>query len=284
LQGGLMMSGLIYERLHHNLKLLKLTTFESILDNYLEIAAKDGKSFIEILDYLVDQEIQSKEARSEALRMRIAGFPFEKRLDEFNFKYQPSLDKAVIKEIASLRFIRNAENVVFLGPPGVGKTHLAIGLGIEAIEAGFKVHFANASDLVEKLEMADKEKKLDEKLRNLSKFHLLIIDEMGYLPFNDYGAHCFFQLISRRYEKAATIFTSNKSFGEWGDIFRDHVIASAILDRILHHCVTVNIKGDNCRLRERRRHGLVQIGSTSVIRSETQNGKVLSRSEENSLQ
>ncbi len=277
------MSGLIYERLHHNLKLLKLTTFESILDNYLEIAAKDDKSFIEILDYIVDQEIQSKEARSEALRMRIAGFPFEKRLDEFNFKYQPSLDKAVIKEIASLRFIRNAENVVFLGPPGVGKTHLAIGLGIEAIEAGFKVHFANASNLVEKLEMADKEKKLDEKLRNLSKFHLLIIDEMGYLPFNDYGAHCFFQLISRRYEKAATIFTSNKSFGEWGDIFRDHVIASAILDRILHHCVTVNIKGDSYRLKERRRHGLAQIGSTDLIQSETQNGKVLSRSEEISL-
>jgi DNA replication protein DnaC len=244
---------------------------------------KEGKSFIEILDYLVDQEIQSKEARSEALRMRIASFPFEKRLDEFNFKYQPSLDKAVIKDIASLRFIRNAENVVFLGPPGVGKTHLAIGLGIEAIEAGFKVHFANASNLVEKLELADREKKLDEKLRNLSKFHLLIIDEMGYLPFNDYGAHCFFQLVSRRYEKAATIFTSNKSFGEWGDIFRDHVIASAILDRILHHCVTVNIKGDSYRLKERRRHGLAQIGSTSVIQSETQNGKVLSRSEENSL-
>jgi len=278
-----MMSGLVYERLHHNLKILKLTTFESILDNYLEISIKEGKSFIEILDYLVDQEVQSKEARSEALRMRIASFPFEKRLDEFNFKYQPSLDKAVIKEIASLRFIRNAENVVFLGPPGVGKTHLAIGLGIEAIEAGFKVHFANASDLVEKLEMADKEKKLDEKLRNLSKFHLLIIDEMGYLPFNDYGAHCFFQLISRRYEKAATIFTSNKSFGEWGDIFRDHVIASAILDRILHHCVTVNIKGDSYRLKERRRHGLVQMGSTGLIQSETQNGKVLSRSEEISL-
>jgi len=278
-----MMSGLIYERLHHNLKLLKLTTFESILDNYLEIAAKDGKSFTEILDYLVDQEIQSKEARSQALRMRIGGFPFEKRLDEFDFKFQPSLDKAVIKEIASLRFIRNAENVVFLGPPGVGKTHLAIGLGIEAIEAGFKVQFANASNLVEKLEMADKEKKLDEKLRNLSRFHLLIIDEMGYLPFSDSGAHCFFQLISKRYEKAATIFTSNKSFGEWGDIFRDNVIASAILDRILHHCTTVNIKGDSYRLRERRRYGLVQPNSPESIKSEKQNAKVLSRSEEFSL-
>ncbi|WP_348528367.1 IS21-like element helper ATPase IstB [Methanothrix sp.] len=277
------MSEFLYERLHHNLRLLKLTTLESILDNHLEIAIKEGRSFIEILDYLVDQEIQSKEARSQALRMRIACFPFEKHIDDFDFKYQPSIDKAVIKDIASLRFVRNAENVVFLGPPGVGKTHLAIGLGIEAIKAGFKVYFANASSLVEKLEMADNENKLDEKLRNLSKFHLLIIDEMGYLPFNDYGAHCFFQLVSRRYEKAATIFTSNKSFGEWGHIFKDHVIASAILDRILHHCVTVNIKGDSYRLKERRRQGVVQIASPGVIQPEPQNGKVLSRPGEISL-
>lgn len=270
------MSNIAYEHLHHNLKLLKLTTFESILDNYLEISIKEDKSIIEIIDYLAEQEIQSREARSMAVRMRIAGFPFNKRLSDFDFKYQPSLDKVVIKEITSLRFIRNAENIVFLGPPGVGKTHLAIGLGIEAIEAGFKVCFANASNLVEKLEAADKVKRLDEKLRELSKFHLLIIDEMGYLPFNDYGAHCFFQLVSRRYEKAAMIFTSNKSFGEWGDIFRDNVIASAILDRILHHCTTVNIKGESYRLKERRRHGLVQIDPKCMIKPELQNGKVLS--------
>jgi hypothetical protein len=149
-------------------------------------------------------------------------------------------------------------------------------MDFEAIDAGFKVYFANASNLVEKLEAADKANRLDEKLRELSKFHLLIVDEMGYLPFNDYGAHCFFQLISRRYEKAAMIFTSNKSFGEWGDIFRDHVIASAILDRILHHCVTVNTKGESYRLKERRRHGLVQIYPKCMIKPELQNGKVIS--------
>jgi DNA replication protein DnaC len=251
------MSRLEYERLHHNLKLLGLNTFESILDNYLEIAARDDKSTVEILDYLVAQEVQSKEARSLDLRMRLAVFPFQKKLEDFDFKFQPSIDKASIKELATLKFIHNAENVVFLGPPGVGKTHLAIALGIEATKAGFRVNFTNASILVERLSKAEKEKKLEDKIRGLSKFQLLIIDEIGYLPFDELGAHCFFQLISRRYEKASIIFTSNKSYGEWGDIFRDHVIAAAILDRVLHHCTTVNIKGDSYRIKDRKRQGLI---------------------------
>jgi DNA replication protein DnaC len=207
------MSHIESERLHHNLKWLKMTTFESILDNYLEAAANEGRSIIEILDYLVAQEVRSKESRSLALRMRKAGFPVEKRLDQFDFEFQPSI--------------------------------------------GFRVHFANASTLVEDLSKADRDKRLEEKIRALAKFQLLIVDEMGYLPFDDHGAHCFFQLISRRYERASTIFTSNKSYGEWGDIFRDHVIAAAILDRILHHCTTVNIKGDSYRLKELKRQGLI---------------------------
>jgi DNA replication protein DnaC len=250
-------SQLEYERLHHNLKFLELMTFESILDNYLEVATKDGKSTIEVLDYLVAQEVQSKEARSLDLRMRLAGFPVEKRLDDFDFKFQPSIDKASIKDLASLKFIHNAENVVFLGPPGVGKTHLAIALGIEAANAGFRVNFVNASMLVERLAEAEKEKKLEDKIRRLSKFQLLVIDEIGYLPFDELGAHCFFQLISRRYERGSIIFTSNKSYGEWGEIFKDHVIAAAILDRVLHHCTMVNIKGDSYRLKDRKKQGLI---------------------------
>jgi DNA replication protein DnaC len=234
------MTNFEYERLHHNLKLLKLGTFESVLDNYLEIAAKEKKSTIEILDYLVDRELKSKEYRSLALRTRKAGFPMEKKLDDFDFGFQPSLDKGIINDIASLKFIHNAENVVLLGPPGVGKTHIAI-----------------ASALIERLAKADREKRLEEMIRELSRFQLIIIDEMGYLPFDDFGAHCFFQLVSRRYERASIIFTSNKSYGEWGDIFKDHVIAAAILDRILHHCTTVNIKGDSYRLKDRKRQGII---------------------------
>jgi len=157
------MSHIEYERLHHNLRRLKLMTFESILDNYLGAAANDGKSTIEILDHLVTQEVQSKESRSLAYRMRIAGFPVEKMLGEFDFEFQPSIDRTVINEIASLKFVHNAENVVFLGPPGVGKTHLSVGLGIAAAEAGFRVHFANASTLVEDLSKADGGRKLEEK-------------------------------------------------------------------------------------------------------------------------
>lgn len=250
------MSNFAYERLHLNLVKLKLNTIDTILDNYLEIAVKEGKSTLEVLDYLMDQEKHAKDASSQETRMKLAGFPVKKKLEDFNFEFQPSIDRTVISDLALLRFVHNAENVVFLGPPGVGKSHLAVALGIEAVKSGLSVYFTNAGILIERLKKANGDGLLEYKLRTLSKYKLLIIDEMGYLPFNSEGAHCFFQLVSKRYERTSTIFTSNKSYGEWGEIFHDYVIAAAVLDRILHHCTTINIKGESYRLKDRKKHGL----------------------------
>jgi DNA replication protein DnaC len=192
--------------------------------------------------------------------MKSAGFPVKKMLEEFDFEFQSSVDKKVVEDLATLRFVHNAENVVLLGPPGVGKSHLAIALGIEAVKAGISVYFTNTGNLIERLKIANREGVLEKKLRNLMKYKVLIIDEIGYLPFDEEGAHCLFQLISKRYEKNSTIFTSNKSYGEWGEIFQDQVIAAAVLDRILHHCTTINIKGESYRLKERKKQG-IKIGN-----------------------
>ena len=156
------MNNLAYERLHENLAKLKLNTIGTILDNYLEIASKEGKTTLEILDYLIDQEKHAKDASSQETRMRLAGFPVKKRLEDFNFEFQPSIDKTVISDLVLLRFVYNAENVVFLGPPGVGKSHLAIGLGIEAVKSGLSVYFANAGILIERLKKANSEGLLDQ--------------------------------------------------------------------------------------------------------------------------
>jgi len=247
---------LAYERLHANLEKLKLDTVAAILDSYLEMAAKEDLSVLEVLDHLMEEERKAKEALAIETKMRFAGFPIRKTLEEFDFKFQPSIDRKVIKELSTLKFVHNAENVIFLGPPGVGKTHLAVALGIETIKAGYSVYFANAGTLVERLKAASRKDMLEEKLKNMNRHKLVIVDEIGYLPFDTEGAHCFFQLISKRYEKGSMIFTSNKSYGEWGQIFQDQVIAAAVLDRILHHGTTVNIKGESYRLKNRRKYGL----------------------------
>lgn len=248
----------MYERVHANLLKLKLDTMESLLDNYLEVSAKQDKSVLEVLDLLLMEECKAHESYLLSKRMRFAGFPVKKTLEEFDLDFQPTLDRAVVQDLASLRFLHNRENVVFLGPPGVGKTHLAIGLGWEAIKAGFTAHYINSSTLMERLVKADREGRLDLKIRGYSKFNLLVIDEIGYLPFDNHAAHCFFQLVSKRYEKQSTIFTSNKSYGEWGEIFKDNVIAGAVLDRILHHCTTINIRGESYRLKDRKKQGFVR--------------------------
>ena len=249
-------NSLVYERLHQNLLDLKLNGVEEILDSYLEIAAKDGTSVMEILDHLMHEEKMRRETHLFETRMKWSRLPVRKDLSEFDFEFQPSIDQSVIRELTTLRFLHNAENVVFLGPPGVGKTHLAIGLGIAAIKAGFSAYFISASTLIERMKKAYHHENLDPYLKMLARYRLLLIDEIGYHPFDEEAGYCFFQLVSRRYERSSTILTSNKSYGDWGEIFHDQVIATALLDRILHHFITVNIRGDSYRLKERKRMGL----------------------------
>ena len=247
---------LAYQRLHANLTALKLSTAEGIVDGYLESTAAEGRSVVEVMDYLFDQEVKVRNSAALETRLKLAGFPVRKTFEEFDLSAQPSIDPRVIQELRTLRFIHNAESVVFLGPPGVGKSHLALALGHEAIKAGFLVYYIGATQLIQELKKASETDRLAMKLKTLGRYPLLIIDEIGYLPMEREGAHLFFQLVSRRYERGATIYTSNKPYSDWGEVLGDPVIAAATLDRILHHSTTVNIKGESYRLMSRRKAGV----------------------------
>lgn len=256
------MSEIIYERLKNNLEILGMKNTLTIIDNYLEQAIHEKKNVVDILDHILAEEAKSKKSRAVENQIKMSGFPYKKTLEMFDFDFQPSINKEQMMELATMRFVENKENVVFLGTPGVGKTHLAVAIGMIAAQHRYSTYYINCHNLITQLNKAHYENRLQERLKNFAKYRVLIIDEIGYLPMDIQGANLFFQLIAKRYERNTTIFTSNKAFSAWNEVFSDITIASAILDRILHHCQVISIKGESYRLKERKE---MMTGSTAIV-------------------
>jgi len=236
------MEQLTTERLQDNLKRLKLTRAAEVLDTIVSTSENNGGSYLSFLDHLLEEEVAAKEKRRFQTAMKIAGLPTAKTIEEYDFSFHPHLDRKAVMELFDLTFVNKNENVIFLGPPGVGKTHLAISLAVKACYHGFKVYFTTMNALISKL------RENQSKSKAYLNSSIVVVDEVGYLPVTTHDAYLFFQFISCRYEKSSTILTSNKSFGDWQELFGDAVIASAILDRLLHHCKVINIKGHSYRL------------------------------------
>ena len=252
-----MSAAVSYERVQEHLQELKLDAALAALDVVLERGQKDELTSVEVLDDLLERERNVRFERRVQTNLRLSGIPAPRRLEDFDFDAQPSVSKSVIDELSTLRFLHQGENVLFLGPPGVGKTHVAVGLALKAIERGHRVYFLSLHDLVTKARRAREKNWLGTLLATLMRNDLLILDELGYLPLDAADATFLFEVVSKRYEAMKPIIvTSNKSYGTWNDIFPDPILATALLDRLLHHSTTISLKGESYRLRNRTRAGL----------------------------
>jgi DNA replication protein DnaC len=230
---------------------LKAPSLARSVERLAERARTENWSHEHFLAACLEREVAARQDHGGENRIRAARFPARKSLEDFDFDHQRSLKREVIAHLGTLDFIDAKDNVVFLGPPGTGKTHLATGLGIRAFQAGHRVAFATAAEWVARLGDAHHQGSLHAELTRLGRIPLLIVDEVGYIPFDGEAANLFFQLVSARYERASVIVTSNKPFGRWGEVFGDATVAAAMIDRLVHHAEVVNLKGDSYRLKDR---------------------------------
>jgi DNA replication protein DnaC len=249
-------AGDLLERTQGLLADLSLTWCQGVLESHLEQAAKREATYGDFLHDLLLAEREARRQRQLTTRMQLAHLPCVKGLSQFDFSFQPSIDERQVRELATLAFVHEAGNVIFLGPPGVGKTHLSVALAVEAISGGFSAYFVSAYDMVADLSESMRQGRLSKRMPIYTRPRVLVIDEVGYLPLDEMGATIFFQVITARYERGSIILTSNRSYADWGAFFGEQTIATAILDRLLHHSVTVNIRGESYRLKDRRKAGL----------------------------
>ena len=242
-----------YTQLVKNLEYLKMKQMVNHLDEIIDFTTKNNLSFVDALVKLTSYEIDFKETNMIKAMVKVGAFPHNKEIKDFDFDFQPNINRDEILDFISLRFIEAKENIVFLGSSGVGKTHLATSIGIAAAKQRYSTYFIKCNDLLQQLKRAKWENRLDARLKHFNKYKLLIIDELGYLPIDAEDSKLFFQLIDMRYENKSTILTTNINFNSWDDIFYDPIIANAILDRILHHAHVVSISGNSYRLKDHLR-------------------------------